>query len=199
MSFPRSSKRERAGGPLPSRREAWQRLHAADPPAWVVRHSLCVEALAVAMAQRAGDAGLDVDHGLVARGALLHDIGRSVTQGLDHAYRGADMLREPPAWPRPVVRVVETHTGAGVDPDSARRGGLPERDYIPRLLEERIVAHADNLHSGDKRVTLDQVVGKYEARGLAEAGTRIHSLHTELERLLDCDLDTLEPASLPAP
>ena len=68
---------------LPSRIEAWQRLQKADPDAWVLRHCRAVEGLAVAMADRAVAQGLRVDADLVARGALLHDIGRAETH--DHA------------------------------------------------------------------------------------------------------------------
>lgn len=178
--------------PRLSRSEAWHRLSAADPPAWVVRHCLCVEGLACAMADHALDHGLSVDKDLVARGALLHDIGRSRSQGLDHAYIGADMLREPPALPEPLCRIVERHTGAGIDAEAAAAAGLPARDYMPQTLEEKIVAHADNLYSGDKRLSLDQVVAKYEAKGLKEAGRRIVSLHEELEATLDVSLEKLD-------
>ena len=184
---------------LPSRREAWQRLKAAQPPAWVLRHCLAVEALAVAMAMQAREKGLDVDVDVVARGALLHDIGRSVTQDLHHAQVGADLLRQPPPWPEAVVRIVETHTGAGVLPDEAAAAGLPARDYVPRTLAERIVAHADNLYAGDKRQLLEAVVAKYAAQGLDAASRRIAKLHAALGRELGCDLDALESASLPAP
>ncbi len=185
--------------PPVSRPDAWQRLVAAEPPPWVLRHCLCVEGLACAMAEHASHAGAVVDHELVARGALLHDIGRSQSQGLDHAYVGADMLRQPPAMPEPLCRIVERHTGAGVPSDEAAKAGLPARQFTPETLEEKIVAHADNLLSGDKRMSLDQVVAKYEAKGLEAAGQRIVALHIELEDLLGTSLDELEPVLRTAP
>lgn len=184
---------------LPSRRQAWERLAAAAPPAWVLDHCRCVEALAVAMAQRAQARELVVDADLVARGALLHDIGRSKSQGVDHAHLGAGMLRAPPRMPEALARIVETHTGAGLTAQEAAAAGLPPLDYIPRTLEQRIVAHADNLYSGDKRLRLDQVLAKYQAKGLTDAAARIQALHEELGRLLDTDLEDLAPAGLPAP
>ncbi len=180
----------------PSRREAWERLVAANPPEWVLRHCRCVENMAAAMADCAVRAGHGLDPVLVARGALLHDIGRSLSQGIDHAYLGADLLRQPPPLPESLVRIVETHTGAGIPADQARAAGLPDRDYMPRTLEQKIVAHADNLYSGDKRMALDQVLAKYEAKGLPEAGKAIAALHDELEALLDVDLQSLQPADL---
>ncbi len=183
---------------LPSRSDAWQRLQAADPPAWVLAHCKAVERLAHAMATRAKYVGFDVDVDAVTRGALLHDIGRSLTQGIDHAYRGADMLRQPPPLPETLCRIVETHTGAGLTAEEAAEAGLPPRDYFPRSLEEKIVAHADNLYSGPNRLSLYQVEDKYQAKGLQAAARRIVDLHEELSAKLDIDLEALGPSDLPA-
>ncbi len=167
---------------------AWDRLLEAEPPAWVLGHCRCVAGLAAAMADCALHAGLEADRDLVVQGALLHDIGRSVTQDIHHAHIGAEMLA---GWDARIVRIVERHTGAGIDAAEAAKLGLPVKDYTPQTLEERIVAHADNLFSGDKRLTLDQVVGKYEARGLEEAGKKIARLHDALSAALGVDLDAL--------
>ncbi|MGB1585432.1 MAG: HD domain-containing protein [Thermoplasmatota archaeon] len=181
---------------LPSRIEAWQRLRQAAPPDWVLDHVRAVEGLAIAMTQQATRQGIPVHEGLVSRGALLHDIGRSITQDLRHAYLGADMLRTDGAS-EVLARVVECHTGAGLEPPEAAAAGLPARDYMPRSWEERIVAHADNLYSGAKRLDLEQVQRKYEAKALPEAWKRIEALHAELASALDCDLDALQPARMP--
>lgn len=183
------------------RARAWQRLQAAAPPAWVIDHCRCVEALAAAMCDCAETAGSDVDRVVVQQGALLHDIGRSVTQDVRHATVGADLLRKdgPAAWDERIVLCVERHTGAGIGADEAKRLGLPVRDYTPQTLEEKIVAHADNLYSGDKRLTLAAVVAKYEAKGLPQAAAKIQRLHAELEGLLGVVLDPLAPRQLAEP
>lgn len=180
------------------RARAWQRLNAAKPPAWVLPHCRCVEALAAAMCHRAAQQGLVVDHWVVQQGALLHDIGRSVTQDVRHASVGADILRKDGegTWDERVLLCVERHTGAGIDAAEAKRLGLPVKDYTPQTLEEKIVAHADNLYSADKRLTLDQVVAKYDAKGLQAAGQKIRRLHEELEKALAVDLERLQPAKL---
>ena len=181
-----------------TRAEAWQRLTAAAPPAWVLRHCRCVEALALAMCDCAERQGLDVDRTVVQQGALLHDIGRSVTQDARHASIGADLLRKD-GWHESVVLAVERHTGAGIDLEEAKALGLPVKDYTPRSLEEKIVAHADNLYSGDKRMTLDALREKYAAKGLPRAWAKIEALHGELGEALGADLERLATAPLPEP
>jgi tRNA (cytidine56-2'-O)-methyltransferase len=183
------------------RARAWRRLNDAAPPAWVLGHCRCVEALADAMANCCERQGLAIDRAVVRQGALLHDIGRSVTQDVRHAGAGADLLRGdgPRAWDPRVVLCVERHTGAGIDAGEAKSLGLPVKDYTPRTLEEKLVAHADNLYSGDKRLTLDQLEAKYQAKGLPKAWEKIRRLHDELSGLLAADLDALAPSPLPPP
>ena len=184
-----------------SRRKAWDRLVAAAPPRWVLGHSRCVEALSDAMCDCAEDVGLAVDRDLVRQGALLHDVGRSLTQDVRHASAGAGLLRDdgPGAWDERVILCVERHTGAGIDPTEAKALGLPAKDYTPRSLEERIIAHADNLYSGETRLDLAALEAKYKAKKLPKAWEKIQALHDELEDLLMVDLEDLEPARLPAP
>lgn len=189
MSLPRTS-------PTKPPHEAWQRLRAAQPPAWVLGHCLCVAGLAAAMCDCATKQGLAVDRERVIAGALLHDIGRSITQDARHAVLGADLLRKD-GWDEAVVLMVERHTGAGIDADDAKALGLPVKDYTPRSLEEKIVAHADNLHSGEKRLRLADVEAKYEAKDLPKAWRKIAALHSELEEVLGAELESLEATTLP--
>jgi tRNA (cytidine56-2'-O)-methyltransferase len=183
------------------RRRAWERLAAAAPPPWVLGHARAVEGLAAAFCDAAEAQGLEPDRGVALPGALLHDVGRSRTQDVRHASLGAAMLRAdaPPAWDPRLVLTVERHTGAGIDADEAAALGLPVKDYTPRSLEERIVAHADNLYSGDRRLTLAQVREKYLAKGLPKAWARIERLHASLGRELGVDLERLDPVELPDP
>jgi|SRR5208337_5271421 len=97
------------------------------------------------------------DPALVMTGALLHDIGRGSTHAIDHAQRGADLLREK-GFPEQVVRIVECHTGAGLTADECTLLGLAPRDCMPRTVEEKIVTHADNLIAGSMRVTIDESI-----------------------------------------
>lgn len=176
--------------------DAWALLREADPPDWVPRHTIAVAGLARAMAIEALDQNMDVDLEKVTVAALLHDYGRAWTQDVHHASLGAEKLRALGA-PEPIVLIVERHTGGGIDKKEAKALGLPVKDYTPQTLEERIVCHADNLYSGDKRMRLEDIRGKYLAKDLKGAWQKIHALHDQLCRELDSDLETLEPAAVP--
>ncbi|MCL1810931.1 MAG: HDIG domain-containing protein, partial [Methanomassiliicoccaceae archaeon] len=88
--------------------------------------------------------GIKADRRLVMAGALLHDIGRSVDNGIMHASIGSEMV-ERMGFPKELVDIIKKHTGAGLDDTDAEEMGLPPGDYMPRTVEEKIVAHADNL------------------------------------------------------
>ena len=174
---------------------AWARLLASSPPSWVPAHCKCVAGLAAAMCDCAAAAGLQVNRELVVVGALLHDIGRSVTQDVRHASLGAELLRRD-GWPGDVVLCVERHTGGGIDAEEAARLGLPAKDYTPQTLEEKIVCHADNLYSGSKRIGLEELEAKYRAKGLDRAWGKIRRLHEELGFALQTDCSRLAPATV---
>lgn len=157
---------------LPSA-EAWKLFDGAGCPPWVKAHTQCVHALAVRIAEALG---ADVE--MVSSGAILHDVGRGITQDPTHAYLGSQWL-ESKGVPEPIVRIIARHTGAGLTEEDAKSLGLPHA-LMPETLEEKIVAHADNMFSGSKPLTLDGLQRKYEAKGLDSAWLRIEALHQEL-------------------
>ncbi len=98
-----------------------------------------------------------VDRSLVMTGALLHDIGRGTTHGIDHGQVGADLLRAK-NFPEEVARIVECHVGAGMTADECTLLGLSPRDCMPSTTEEKIVTHADNRIAGVVRVSIDESI-----------------------------------------
>jgi uncharacterized protein len=120
----------------------------------------------------------DVNTDLVKTGALLHDIGRSRTQGIKHGILGAEILQEK-GFPVEVQKIAERHIGAGIPKNEAKILGLPVKDYMPLTLEEKIVAHADNLTSGTKEVDIDFVIQKWEKR--------LEKDHPSIGRILKLD------------
>ncbi len=96
-----------------------------------------------------------VDRDLVEAGALLHDIGRGVTHDLRHAQVGGEICRSLGLGDA-VVSIVERHIGAGLTADECSLLGLAPRDCVPRTIEEKIVAHTDNLVKGGRVITLEE-------------------------------------------
>jgi uncharacterized protein len=100
---------------------------------------------------------VNIDVDTVFIGGLLHDIGRSKTHGIRHAVEGTAIAVEN-GLDEKYVRIIERHIGAGIPIDEACVLGLPEKDYVPQTLEEKIVAHADNLIFGDRISTMEELI-----------------------------------------
>lgn len=84
---------------------------------------------------------------IVRTGAAVHDIGRAKTHSIAHAQIGADLCRKL-GLPETISRIVECHIGAGLTSDECTLLRLLPRDCIPTTIEEKIVAHADNMVQG---------------------------------------------------
>ena len=122
----------------------------------------------------------DVDLDLIKAGCMLHDVGRTITNGIEHAYLGADLLRDLNIDER-ICLITERHIGAGITSNEAKVLGLPNRNYIPQTLEEKIVAHSDNLVHGVTKVDLDFVIEKWNNKNMKqESIDMLINLHEEL-------------------
>jgi len=146
-------------------------------PQWVINHSKKVAEKALEMSKN-----FKVDKELIKEAALLHDIGRCKTNSIQHGIIGARILKEK-GYPKQIIKIVERHVGAGIPKEEAILLGLPPKDYIPVTLEEKIVAHADNLINGEKEVDISFVLKKWKKR-LGEdhpAIERLKKLHRELK------------------
>ncbi|MFC1582905.1 HD domain-containing protein [Planctomycetota bacterium] len=152
----------------------------------VLVHSQAVAELALAIAACIPAANPEI----VRIGALLHDIGRSINHGFTHAALGADIIAQA-GLPAHIVEIVRAHLGAGLTEKEAAALGLPPGDYMPRSLEARIVAQADNLIGGTKRRTLEKIIKKYRKKGNETGAERIKALHQELSALAGIDLDRI--------
>ena len=119
------------------------------------------------------------DRDLVEVGALLHDIGRSRSQGIDHAVIGADILRNEGVDER-IVNIVERHVGSGLTPEEANMLGLPPKDYLPETIEEKIVCHADNLIGSTERVSIRDTVEMARKKWFPESVDRLIRMHCEV-------------------
>ncbi|HMK48331.1 MAG TPA: HDIG domain-containing protein [Methanocella sp.] len=122
---------------------------------------------------------IDCDRELVEAGALLHDIGRSRSHGMDHAVIGAGILREEGVDER-IVRIVERHIGAGISKEEAPQWGLPPKDYIPETIEEKIVCHADNMIGSKERISIHDAVSVARENWTPGGQRRLKQFHFEV-------------------
>jgi len=131
-------------------------------PRNVVAHSKKVRRIALQVAKELEENGFEVDLKLVSKGALLHDIGRSMTHGLEHGYIGGRILRDEGEGEE-VARIAERHVLGGISKEEAGRMGMPSRDFIPETLEEKIVCYADKLSEKDKMERIERLLGRNAA------------------------------------
>ncbi|MCM1317669.1 MAG: HDIG domain-containing protein [Bacteroides sp.] len=119
-------------------------------------HSEAVAAKALDIA-RLRRLDLDPDH--IYAGAMLHDVGIFYVDApgiycngskpyIMHGILGAEMLRahRQPEW---LARVAERHTGSGLTAEDIRTQHLPlpEKDFLPETLLEKLICYADKFFS----------------------------------------------------
>ena len=155
-------------------------LKKENTPQNVIEHSIAVCKKALKIAENFPDSNKE----LIRKGALLHDIGRSRTHDITHAVEGCKIAREY-GYSQDVLNIIERHIGAGITKKEASKLGLEEKSYVPETLEEKIVAHADNLISGTKEVDVDYVIKKWQSR-MDDPEDNIKRLIKLDEELIQC-------------
>ncbi len=154
-------------------------LKKENTPENVIEHckAVCKKAMKIAANFE------DADEDLIRKGALLHDIGRSRTHGITHAIEGVEIAKRY-GYSEDVLNIIERHIGAGITEQEAEKLGLPKKSYVPQTLEEKIVAHADNLISGSDEVDLDFVIKKWKRN--------IEDSTDNIERLIKLDNELIK-------
>ena len=129
----------------------------------IVRHCQAVAMAAKIIADEFERKGKTLDKDAVIAGALLHDVGRSRIQTVRHGAEGADIVKSEGVDGK-VVEIVRRHVGAGISPEEAKRLGLPDFDYVPRTLEERIVCFADKMVDAERTRPFGEEVHRFTAK-----------------------------------
>lgn len=123
----------------------------------VRRHCRKVSEVAQEIARKSG-AGVEI----VREGALLHDIGRAVTNDpFYHFIASGEILRKEGCDER-IARIAERHFASGMTEEEAKEFNLPPGNYMPQTLEEKIVSLADNIVFGDNRATFDRFLKRLD-------------------------------------
>lgn len=132
------------------REEILDYLRKVNCPEDKIEHSVQVADLALKIAGEFNNRGYNVNLDLVELGALLHDIGISITKNdtsPEHCVLGADLARRD-GFSDQVANCIERHEMCGLTKEEAKLLRFPEplKDtYLPEALEEKIVAYADLL------------------------------------------------------
>lgn len=154
----------------------------------LTEHGHDVATLALEIAERHPE--LKIDTRFVYEAALLHDIGIYMTDAegiacygkepyIRHGYLGAELLRREGLLRHALV--AERHTGSGLTPEDIQARGidLPEGEYMPQSIEEKLICYADKFYSKTKlgqRKTLEKVRSSMQRHG-AESLVRFEALH----------------------
>lgn len=139
------------------------------------------------------DRRLGLDPEKVETVAMLHDIGIFLTDAdgiqcfgtepyIRHGILGAELLRRE-GFSEEIARIAERHTGAGITADEVRSMNLPlpEKDFMPETLIERLICYADKFYSKtrlDSAKSLDRV-RQSMLRHSPETLARFDKLHKE--------------------
>lgn len=140
------------------------------------------------LAEKAAERGNMVNQSAVNAGALLHDIGRSQTQVVNHGYVGAQIL-EKEGVDAVVVEIVKRHVGAGISAEEAKALGFPSGDYIPMTLEQKIVCFADKMLDGDRARPFEEEVKRFVKKG--HDVQRLKKLKEDVDAAVGGDAESL--------
>ena len=171
---------------FPNREFALELLRSLAVPYAVRRHSISVANKAIGIAGKIKNSKINME--LVEIGGLLHDIGRSKTHGFKHALIGGKIVRER-GLSKTIARICETHILGGLDKEDAKEMGLPEKDYLPKTLEEKIVCLADKLIAGKREVNIEGRFNKWfrkygKSKILLKSKDRIEKIQKEIKGLM---------------
>jgi uncharacterized protein len=177
---------DKKGDFLPDRDFAVNLLRTLKIQHSIRRHSEKVAQKALEIANKITKA--KVDKGLIEIGSILHDIGRTKNHGFNHALIGGKILRER-GFSEKLAKICETHILGGVDKEDAKELGLPEKDYLPNSLEEKIICLADKLIAGTKEVSIEERFNRWFSKYgrssiLIKSKRRIKEIQKEIENLM---------------
>ncbi len=187
--------------------EALKLLHKYGEGSIWLGHCIAVSRLAETYADIFGDK-YAIDKDFVRTAALLHDIGRYKTHDpILHGLEGYRLLSE--MGHHREAFVCASHILCGLDKTEAVRYGFPQRDFMPRTIEERLIPVCDCLAEVDRPTTLAKRVSsikrRYEwdeqfLRKIDKAAERVGKFIGDADREFGISMETIASEVLgPAP
>lgn len=139
----------------------------------VLRHSLEVltKSIEIVNKKKLYD---QVNFDLIISGAILHDIGalgfmenKDKKDYITHGIIGAEILEKERLVEEALI--AKRHTGSGLSREDiiANEWPLPQEDFLPVSLEEKIICYADKFSSKTpgKKDTLESIEKEFESYG----------------------------------
>jgi uncharacterized protein len=168
----------------PTKKETLKFLKRVGCNKKVIEHCIIVSEYAVEIAKACKNK-IPIDMRLIEIGALMHDVGRAITNDVRHAILGATLVRAA-GYSEDLANLVERHVGAGIPIKEARKIKLPVKSYMPKSIEEKIVSYADKLVRGKRRTTVNEAVEEISQKlgSKHPAVKRFRNLHEEISRLM---------------
>ena len=163
------------------RSECVKLLRAAGCEEAVIKHCIAVAELALEIAAANKNRNKNIDEGLIFTGALLHDMGRARSHGVEHGFLGGELAKASGLDDR-LVKIIQRHVGAGITAEEAKQLGLPPISLMPETIEEKIVAYADCLIEGTRRTSVEHAISNLKKKLGARhpAVGRLKKLHEEV-------------------
>jgi uncharacterized protein len=154
----------------------------------VFQHGKAVQKAALSIAQAIKKRGHKIDLDLIKTASILHDIGRftcppKTKLSIKHGIAGGKILRKE-KLPKH-AKIAETHLGAGITKQEIikQKLPLPKKDFLPKTIEEKVIAYVDNIIFGDRLAQVSEVVERFKKELPYSALQRLIKLHNEIEKL----------------
>lgn len=159
---------------------------------YLIKHSLLVAKIACKIVEYIKNNSYPVDGNAVLKGAILHDVGRTLEHSVRHGYLGGEILRKR-GYDEKICQIVERHVGGGISKEESVKLGLPAKDYLPLTLEEKIVCLADKYVEDNNTGPLEKTLNKLEQQLGKEnmANKRILIIKMEIENLMKKKMDEI--------
>ena len=148
------------GNQIPSNDMIFAMMADLGLPEGIKEHCIVVKEIALDIVKQIKEKNsqAEIDAEVIEAGALLHDIGRTRSHGVDHGYRGYMLMREANIDER-VARCALVHVLGGFDKEDIRKEFPTDSrneikvSLMPKSIEEKIVCLADKNAEGTMQVT----------------------------------------------
>jgi len=178
-------------------------LHGYGKDAAWIRHCKAVACVATRVGELMAPT-YDIDMVYLTTGALLHDIGRYKTHDpIQHGVEGYRLLTA--LGHHREAFICASHILCGMSRAEANRFGLPDQDFLPLTMEQRLVPMIDSLVELDRPTTLEQRIRSINQRyhgniwflgRMEQAAAKARGLLDELDRDLGISLEQVAAETL---